>query len=287
MPRALIERATAWAESWGGTSSVIAARLHPGKASMVELVVSPVRESRGKPVISTHKALRDLKERMGNRNEYAALQASWADWCAAHLAPALTRGIRSSPAPASDRLSGQTAPAALGQPVEALWTALTTSYLSPESVETLNGFLMLKAEILRHKAEGADYIPPKGVLSLENLAAFGRATGPDPWPYIEAIRSAAYQVTEVACGFGMGLDDSANDRYEAGHAWFPDRADRIHLAAVVAKCGAYCAQVEAEVKNVVFASDRKIDPCTRWPQGATQEILRHETNLGLLAQEAG
>lgn len=139
LPRALIERAIAWAESWGGTSSVIAARPHPGKASMVELVVSPVRESRGKPVISTHKALRDLKERMGDRNEYAALQAFWADWCATHLAPTPTRAIRSSPAPASDRLSGQTAPAASGQPADALWAALTISDLSPESIETLNG----------------------------------------------------------------------------------------------------------------------------------------------------
>ena len=57
-------------------------------------MVAPVRESRGKPVISTNKALTELKGATGERNEYAALQTSWADWCGEKLDPEIVRGTR-------------------------------------------------------------------------------------------------------------------------------------------------------------------------------------------------
>lgn len=62
---------------------------------MVDVMIAPVRESRGKPIItSTPKAVVELKAATGERNEYAALQTSWAEWCREHLDQSITRGLR-------------------------------------------------------------------------------------------------------------------------------------------------------------------------------------------------
>ncbi|OSP52876.1 hypothetical protein, partial [Pseudoruegeria sp. SK021] len=62
--QALFAQAKAWAESWAGKDAVFGARLDLDEAggAVVDLMISPVRESRGKPVISTQKALKELKE---------------------------------------------------------------------------------------------------------------------------------------------------------------------------------------------------------------------------------
>ena len=92
--RQLHDEAKAWAESWAGDGAVFASRLDLDEkgGAVVDLMVSPVRESRGKPVISTNKALGELKGATGERNEYAALQTSWADWCGERLDAAIVRG---------------------------------------------------------------------------------------------------------------------------------------------------------------------------------------------------
>jgi len=92
----LFDQAKAWAESWAGDGAVFGARLDLDEkgGAVVDLMISPVRESRGKPVISTQKALTELKGIAGERNEYAALQTSWADWCQQHLDRDIVRGTR-------------------------------------------------------------------------------------------------------------------------------------------------------------------------------------------------
>ncbi len=94
--RQLFGQAEAWAESRGGAGSVIATRLDLDEkgGAVVDVLVSPVQESRGKPVICTNKALRELKETTGERNEYSALQTSWADWCCRNLDAEIVRGTR-------------------------------------------------------------------------------------------------------------------------------------------------------------------------------------------------
>jgi hypothetical protein len=76
--RALFDQAKQWAESWAGKGSVFGARLDLDEVggAVVDLMISPVRDSRGKPVISTQKALVELKAATGERNEYSALQTS-------------------------------------------------------------------------------------------------------------------------------------------------------------------------------------------------------------------
>ena len=73
------------------------------------------------------------------------------------------------------------------------------------------------------------------------------------------------------------------DRYEPGRDLFPSLSDRMHLAVVVAKCGAFCARVEATVKNMLRPDVPQLEERTCWPQDAAAEVERHETNLGLTA----
>ena len=93
---ALFDQAKSWAESWAGKGSVFGARLDLDEAggAVVDLMISPVRTSRSKPVISTQKALVELKAATGERNEYSALQTSWADWSRQHLDSQIERGTR-------------------------------------------------------------------------------------------------------------------------------------------------------------------------------------------------
>ena len=139
---------------------------------------------------------------------------------------------------------------------------------------------MLKGEITRHKAEGSAYEPPRGALTLDRV---GGDASTDPWPFIEAIRSGAERVYDAAHRFGMGLRENMGDRYESGRDLFPSLSDRMHLAAVVAKCGAFMARMEAAVKNMLRPDVSQLDVTTCWPQEALAEVERHETNLGLTA----
>lgn len=84
---ALFAEARAWADSWAGPGAVFAARLDLDEkgGAVVDLLLAPVRPSRGQRVISTAKALRELREQTGERTEYAALQTSWAKWCQQNL----------------------------------------------------------------------------------------------------------------------------------------------------------------------------------------------------------
>ncbi|MGO4574142.1 hypothetical protein [Microvirga sp. 2TAF3] len=93
---ALFKAARAWAEEWAGEGSVITARLDLDEAggSVVDLCISPIRSSRGKPRISTNKPLQELKAATGERNEFAALQTSWAAYAACHLDTRIRRGTR-------------------------------------------------------------------------------------------------------------------------------------------------------------------------------------------------
>ncbi len=286
--RQLFDQAKAWAESWGGKGSVIATRLDLDEkgGAVVDVMVSPVRESRGKPVISTNKALQELKQDTGERNEYSALQTSWADWCREHLDAEIVRGTRKE-ITQRQHLSPETYGAVMDKaresvraPSKGLWEAIRDTDLSERDTEALSEYLMLKGEIARHKALGASYEPPRGALGLYRVEGHEHT---DPWPLIEAVRSGAERVYEAAHGIGMGLLANMNDRYEAGRDLFPSLSDRMHLAAVVAKCGAFMAKVEASVKNLLRPDGVQIEEGMCWPQQAATEVQRHDRNLGLEA----
>ena len=152
--RQLFDQAKAWAESWGGEGSVIATRLDLDEkgGAVVDVLVSPVRESRGKPVISTNKALRELKEATGERNEYSALQTSWADWCRENLDSEIVRGTRKE-ITQRQHLSPETYGAVMDKaresvraPSEGLWDAIRDADLSERQTEALSGLLALKGD---------------------------------------------------------------------------------------------------------------------------------------------
>ncbi len=286
--RQLFDQAKAWAESWGGEGSVIATRLDLDEkgGAVVDVLISPVRESRGKPVISTNKALREVKEATGERNEYSALQTSWADWCRENLDRDIVRGTRKE-ITQRQHLSPETYGAVMDKaresvraPSQGLWEAIRDTDLSERDTEALSDFLMLKGEIAHHKAQGRSYEPPEGALALHRV---GGDVHTDPWPLINAVRSGAERVYEAAHRFGAGLRANMDDRYEVGRDLFPSLSDRMHLAAVVAKCGAFMAKIEASVKNVLRPDVPQLEERTCWPQEAGAEVERHERNLGLTA----
>ncbi|WP_349294627.1 hypothetical protein ABEB22_21265 (plasmid) [Thioclava sp. 'Guangxiensis'] len=292
--RQLFDQAKAWAESWGGKGSVIATRLDLDEkgGAVVDVMVSPVRESRGKPVISTNKALQELKQATGERNEYSALQTSWADWCRDHLDAEILRGTRKE-ITQRQHLSPETYGAVLDKaredllrPVESVRVALQAAELSWEDTDLLRDYLLLRGEISRHRDDPRGYTPPEGDLDRHGVMV-SLDDEPNTWKLIEAFRRGAQGILSTAYRFGMGwgrlIDE---DGHEAGRAWFPALSDRLHLGAVIAKCGAFCAEAEAFVKNLrLEGSKHQLSPQQLWPEEATELVERYDRHLGLAAPQ--
>jgi len=281
----LFDQAKAWAESWAGEGAVFGARLDLDEegGAVVDLMISPVRLSRNKPVISTQKALNEIKAATGERNEYAALQTSWADWCKQTLDPRIERGLRRE-ITAREHLSPETYGAVMDKARESLRApsgrvleVLAKADMPEEEMDLLSDFLTVKRELHRHKVQGLNYKPPKGEIDdAHNL----EITQTNHWRLIWAIRSGASKLMEAASSFGFGLEQiKKDDRYENGKEFFPKQEDRIRLSAIVAHCATFYAQTEAKVKELL--SGHKLDPNEMWPQNAKAEIERHEINLSL------
>lgn len=295
----LFDQAKDWAESWAGKGAVFGARLDLDEAggAVVDLMISPVRESRGKPVISTQKALKELKEATDERNEYSALQTSWAEWSREHLDHQIERGTRKeitrrqhlSPETyglVKDQARSEAAQERdLGS--EMAQALRMTSELSPDALETLRDGLLLQREAQAHKLDPRGYEPPMGKWSLDD--SLGIRPDENPWPTIEEVRKPSEDVLEAAMRFGVGMNDDRKG-YEAGRDLFPSLADRMHLTAALAKCADFCARAEAFVKNlaaqIVGAETlpyQDHDQC--WPTNARHAVERNERNLGLRAPE--
>lgn len=287
---ALFEQAKAWAESWAGKGAVFGVRLDLDEkgGAVVDLMIAPVRESRGKPIISTQKPLNELKAATGERNEYAALQTSWAEWCQEHLDHSITRGLRRD-LTAREHLSPETygavldkAREAVQRPSESVLGALQAADLSWAETDRLRDYLLLKGEISRHKEELHAYEPPPGSLSRDTVEE-ERLYEPNTWKLITALRQGADQVLEAAYRFRLGFDTlSRPDGHESGRKWFPSLVDRLHLGAVIAKCGVFCAQAEAFVKNLRIEDPaQKLKAEELWPEESFELVERYNRHLGL------
>lgn len=299
--RALFDQAKAWAESWAGKGSVFATRLDLDEkgGAVVDVLFAPVRDSRSKPVISTNKALRELKEATGERNEYSALQTSWADWAREHLNSSIERGIRKEitrrqhVSPETYGLVKDQARAEIAQErdqADDLYQTLqSASGLPEDALDGLRGYLLLQREIQSHKRDPRAYEPPQDQhWRLDDALEVTLHGTNDPWPAIEAVRKDAGDVLKAASRFGVGMDDDKSG-YEAGRAFFPNFMDRMHLTAVIAKCADFCARAEAFVKNTIACLQGREPPYQDhqqlWPFNAQQAVERNERNLGLRAPE--
>jgi hypothetical protein len=254
----------------------------------VDLMIAPVRESRGKPIISTQKPLNELKAATGERNEYAALQTSWAEWCQEHLDHSITRGLRRD-LTAREHLSPETygavldkAREAVQRPSESVLGALQAADLSWDDTDRLRDYLLLRGEISRHKEDPHAYEPPPGSLSRDAVEE-ARLFEPNTWKLISALRQGADQVLEAAYRFRLGFDTlSRPDGHEAGRKWFPSLVDRLHLGAVIAKCGVFCAQAEAFVKNLrIEDPSQQLKAEELWPEESFELVERYNRHLGL------
>lgn len=298
--RALFEQAKAWAESWAGEGSVFGARLDLDEAggAVVDLMISPVRESRGKPIISTQKALTELKATTGERNEYSSLQTSWSNWARQTLDASIERGTRKT---ITDRqhLTPETYGAIKDKAREevlrdlqhdkqdqALTNALqSASGLSVGALDDLRDLLLLKREMEAHRAAPEAYSPPQSFPLDESIQT--HPTLPDitgsGWAMTWKVREGANNIIDIASRFGMDMDDDRKG-YEPGKAFFPALTDRMHLTAVIAKCAEYCAKAEAFVKNLIaeaWDNPHRFDHHELWPEGASEAVERNERNLGL------
>jgi hypothetical protein len=295
--RALFYQAKSWAESWAGKGSVFGARLDLDEAggAVVDLMISPVRTSRGKPVISTQKALVELKAATGERNEYSALQTSWADWSREHLDSQIERGTRRT---ITDRqhLTPETyglvkdkaraeALQERGQASEVVRALHSASGMAPEAIDELRDLLLLQREIQAHKRAPKQYEPPMSEYLMEGPTNVALALSPDsdPWPHIDRTRRDAARVVEAGRRFGLGQDDDKKG-YKAGQDFFPALIDRMHLTAVLAKCGEFCARAEAFVKNTIaqlrgLDQTALLDQDNLWPENARPAVMRSRINL--------
>jgi len=90
----LMQSATDWVETWAGKGSAINVRLDLDEAGggVVDVFVTPTRESRGKPVISTSKAVKEVQAKHGDKYEYSSLQTDWAAYAKEHLDQRIERG---------------------------------------------------------------------------------------------------------------------------------------------------------------------------------------------------
>lgn len=75
------------------------------------------------------------------KTEYGALQTSWAGWCAAHIDPAIQRGIRREDADLK-----RASPGSFGT----VRDAIRRADLSHEAAERLEALLRLKVEVARY-----------------------------------------------------------------------------------------------------------------------------------------
>jgi hypothetical protein len=298
--RELFDQAKAWAENWAGKGAVFGARLDLDEAggAVVDLMISPVRESRGKPVISTQKALVELKAATGERNEYSALQTSWADWARQHLDAQIERGTRRS---ITDRQ--HLSPETYGLVKDKARTEVlqdrernidlvretldAASTMKPSEIEQMRDLLLLRHEIQVHKLNPQSYHPPRAEQDMEGPRDIAQCLtrDSDAWPAINSVRRNAETVVAIAANIGMSQDDDKGG-YQAGRDFFPNLADRMHLTAVLAKCGEFCARAEAFVKDAIGylrGVDRKVDQDKLWPLNASEAVARNEINLGLRA----
>jgi hypothetical protein len=288
--RRLFDEAKAWAESWAGEGSVFGSRLDLDEkgGAVVDLMIAPVRTSRGKPVISTNKAMGEVKALTGERNEYAALQTSWADWCRDTLDAEIVRGTRKE-ITRRQHLSPETygavmdkARESLSEPSVKLLEQVKVADLSDDATQALSDLLTLKVEINRHKALGREYEPPE---SGQRLDGVYKEIAGNPWTVINAVRHGAQRIFDTASRFRLYITSYRGDAYEAGRDLFPKLEDRMHLAAVLAKCGDFMARVERVVKHIAYPDAPQHHLRTLWPQEAYGEVERHEINLGLVVSQ--
>lgn len=171
---------------------------------------------------------------------------------------------------------------AVQRPAESLLGVLQAAEVSWDDADELRDYLLLRGEISRHKQDPHGYAPPKGAIDRIDAEQATRK-GASRWPLIDALRSGAHRVVDAAYDYGMGPEDLAKPNgHENGRQWFPALADRLHLAAVVAKCARFCAYAEAFICNLTIA-DRSKHYATdqMWPQKSSVLVERYNRHLGL------
>ena len=133
-----------------------------------------------------------------------------------------------------------------------------------------------------HREDLHDYRPPAGEIDKERVE-YNAAETLNSWTLISSFRKGAEQILEIAHRFGVDWDALRRpDGHEQGREWFPTLTDRLHLGAVIAKCGQFCAYAEAFVKNFrIQDPKRHLQPDRLWPEASSELVERYNRHLGL------
>ena len=147
------------------------------------------------------------------------------------------------------------------------------------AIDELRDLLPLQREIHAHKRAPKQYEPPVSEYLMEgpNNVALALSRDSDPWPHIDRTRRDAARVVEAGRRFGLGQDDDKKG-YKVGQDFFPALIDRMHLTAVLAKCGEFCARAEAFVKNTIsqlrgLDQSAMLDQDKLWPENARPAVF--------------
>lgn len=147
---------------------------------------------------------------------------------------------------------------------------------------------LLRAEVERHKRDPRGYGPP-APSDLDQAEMRERYPGEGPWPTINRLTAPAQLILDAGALVGGAIDD-ARTGYASASEFFPDLIDRMHLTAVLAKCGDFFARVEAWAKNSLASLAGREPPIqdhrTLWPQNAEDAIRHVEQDLGVFDYEA-
>lgn len=260
---------------------------------MAELLVAPVRDSCGEPVISTAKALKALQLALGERSEYAALQTSWAAWCQDQLHGALRRGARKGTRhPPHVGVEAEPEPARPAAPAAATaWDPIAglvaLALTRDEDIQRARDWLLLLRECRAHQADPEGYAPPAGVIAFDPAMMEGSTH--QPWPVIRAMSGRALEVLEAAHRLGLWIDDD-RQRFAPGRDVFPRYIDRVHIGAVLAHCGRVCARAEALCKTAALreTSSRRtpLDAELCWPHRSRETLAYHVRRIRNMKRKA-
>lgn len=165
----------------------------------------------------------------------------------------------------------------------------SASMRAPEAPRAMEGAVsLLRVEIERHKRDPWGYEPPTST-DLAQAEMRESYPGEGPWPTINKLTAPTQSILNAAALVGGAIDD-ARTGYTSAKEFFPDLVDRMHLTAVLAKCGDFLTRVEAWAKNSLAAIAGREPPIqdhrTLWPQNAEDAIRHVEQDLGVFDYEA-
>lgn len=169
--------------------------------------------------------------------------------------------------------------------VPAILAALSAGpELSEIELQQVSDWLLLRRECNAHQRDPQGYAPPNDLVGLapDVLEALNDEARNNYWKVINTRISAATAVLMAGTRLGMSAQDDLK-RFAPGKAYFPRYIDRVHIAAVLAKCARHCVLTEVEVKAEALRRNGSgaapDDPERVVPKNSGASVERHKRRI--------